>query len=147
MFFNLIFLLLWSFLRCKFFKVFSFIMSFQFLDSISSEVGTIEKIPTFGHQPVVLGGFYSAVKNQFIPGLSILPSQQIKDNINVIHHPIQKTLWTNHLKFYERLELLNIDIGGSVTVDLEAGKKLTAGGSFQYLDVDEVCLHCLFKLY
>ena len=95
-------------------------------------------MPTFGHQPVVMGGFYSAVKNQFIPGLSILPLNKIKNFTNVIHHPIQETRWTNYLKLEERLDLLQIDISGSVTVDLKAGKKLVAGGSFHYLDVEEV---------
>ena len=85
-----------------------------------------------------MGGFYSAVKNQFIPGLSILPLNQIKNYTNVIHHPIQETRWTNHLGLDQRLELLKIDISGEVTVDLKAGKKLVAGGSFHYLDVEEV---------
>ena len=85
-----------------------------------------------------MGGFYSAVKNQFIPGLSILPLNQIKNYTNVIYHPIQETRWTNHLGLHQRLDLLNIDISGSVTVDIAAGKKLVAGGSFHYLDVEEV---------
>ena len=38
------------------------------------------------------------------------------------------------------MNILNIDIEGSVTVDLEAGKKLVAAGSFHYLEEDEVCL-------
>ena len=85
-----------------------------------------------------MGGFYSAIKNQFIPGLSILPFKEIKNWTNVIPHPFQETRWTKYLSLDEKLELLNIDLEGSVTVDLAAGKKLEAGGSFHYLEVEEV---------
>ena len=137
MFLNFIILLLWSFFTRTFFKGFIFFYLIP-LDSLTSEVGTIERVPTLGHQPVVLGGFYSAVKNQFIPGLSILPSKEIKDYINVINHPIQRTEWTHNLGLHEKLKLLDIEIGGSVTVDLDAGTELVAGGSFHYLEVEEV---------
>ena len=72
---------------------------------------TIEHVPTFGHQPVVLGGFYSAIKTQFIPGLGLLPSTKIAKYVKTIQHPFQETRWTHGLSFTEKLELLKIDIG------------------------------------
>ena len=28
----------------------------------------VRSVPTLGHQPVVLGGFYSAIEDEFLPG-------------------------------------------------------------------------------
>ena len=29
----------------------------------------VKTIPTLGHQPVILGGLYSAVEDEFLPGM------------------------------------------------------------------------------
>ena len=42
--------------------------------------GDVLTVPTLGHQPVVLGGLYSAVEDQFLPGNFIL-------NLHHHHHP------------------------------------------------------------
>ena len=33
-----------------------------------SEDAVVKTIPTLGHQPVILGGLYSAVEDEFLPG-------------------------------------------------------------------------------
>ena len=38
----------------------------------------VRTVPTLGHQPVVLGGLYSAVQDEFLPGNFIL---------KIPHHP------------------------------------------------------------
>ena len=100
--------------------------------------GRIENIPTFGHQPIVLGGFYSEVENEFLPGLALWTDETVEQYKKTIKHPVQRTLWTNSQSHKEKMEMLNIDISGSIEVDIGTGKKITASGSFLYLDETDV---------
>ena len=36
------------------------------------------EIPTLGHQPVVLGGFFSAVEDEFVAGLALFSREDIR---------------------------------------------------------------------
>ena len=65
-------------------------------------------------------------------------SKIVKENTKTIFHPIQKTQWTGAQSTEEKMELLHIDLEGSISVDIAAGKKLNARGSFQYLEEEKV---------
>ena len=54
-----------------------------------------------------------------------------------IKHPEQEIKWTSAQTMDEKLELFNIDVFGSVAVDLKA-TKISAEGSFKYLDEHKV---------
>ena len=54
-----------------------------------------------------------------------------------IFHPRQETKWTSYQTLDEKLDMLQIDIAGSVSIDLKSSK-LVASGSFHYLDKEEV---------
>ena len=49
----------------------------------------VKTVATLGHQPVILGGLYSAIEEEFLPGLSLWNSETVKTYINTIHHPFQ----------------------------------------------------------
>ena len=49
----------------------------------------VKTVATLGHQPVILGGLYSAIEEEFLPGLSLWNSETVKNYINTIHHPFQ----------------------------------------------------------
>ena len=93
--------------------------------------------PTLGQQPVVLGGLFSAVENEFIPGLALWPREVIQQYSSTIFHPRMDTKWTKGLSYKEKLDLLQIDVDGDISIDLDIGK-IAAHGSFHYLDKEEV---------
>ena len=95
------------------------------------------EIPTLGHQPVVLGGFFSAVEDEFVPGLALFSREDIEAHKITIDHPKQETKWTSGQTIDEKLEMMRIDVSGSISVDLET-TKLSAKGSFSYLDEEKV---------
>ena len=96
-----------------------------------------------------MGGFYSEVENEFLPGLALWTDETVEQYKKTIKHPVQRTLWTSSQSHKEKMEMLNIDISGSIEVDIGTGKKITASGSFLYLDETDVsikktwdCLGC-----
>ena len=108
---------------------------------VASSKGKIKRIPTFGQQPIVLGGLYSEIENDFLPGLSLWSTKDVNEYKTVIEHPVQETTWSNKQTLTDKLKMLSIDIEGSITVDIAAGKQLMAKGSFTYLDEESVSLH------
>ena len=58
-----------------------FVFTEQDGDSSAGEEGKsdVRTVPTLGHQPVILGGLYSAVEDEFLPGSFIL-------NLHHHHH-------------------------------------------------------------
>ena len=110
----------------------------QIFQLASSSNGKIKKIPTFGQQPIVLGGFYSEIENDFLPGLSLWSTKVVNEFKTVIEHPVQQTTWSNKQTLMDKLEMLSIDIEGSISVDIAAGKQFVAKGSFTYLDEESV---------
>ena len=95
----------------------------------------------------MLGGFYSEIENDFIPGLSLWSTKVVNEYKTVIEHPVQETTWSNKQTLTEKLEMLSIDIEGSLTVDIAAGKQLVAKGSFTYLDDESVSLFNFSQVY
>ena len=93
--------------------------------------------PTLGQQPVVLGGLYSVVHNEYLPVMKLWSTLDVNKNKEVIYHPHQYSKWTSEQSATEKQELLGIDVGGSLTVDLKSSK-VKAGGSFQYLSEKKV---------
>ena len=87
-----------------------------------------------------MGGFYSEVENEFLPGLALWTDETVEKYKKIIKHPVQRTLWTNSQSHKEKMEMLNIDISGSIEVDIGTGKKITATGSFLYLDETDVSI-------
>ena len=49
----------------------------------------MKTIATLGHQPVILGGLYSAIEEEFLPGLSLWNSDIVQNYINTIDHPFE----------------------------------------------------------
>ena len=47
-------------------------------------------------------------------------------------HPKESTTWSHKQTLKDKLDMLSIDVGGSVSVELEMAK-IEADGSFKYL--------------
>ena len=94
--------------------------------------------PTLGHQPIVLGGLFAEVHDEFLPGLALWSTANVALHTSTIKHNRQETKWTKDLTLDEKLDLLKIFAGGSLSLDMKAGKKISASGSFQYLDDEKV---------
>ena len=95
----------------------------------------------------MLGGFYSEIENDFLPGLSLWSTKVVNEFKTVIEHPIQETTWSNKQTLMDKLEMLSIDIEGSISVDIAAGKQLVAKGSFTYLDEESVSYPTTYNIY
>ena len=50
----------------------------------------VKTIPTLGHQPVILGGLYSAVEDEFLPGKIIMI---IVNSLNCYYNYCESLLW------------------------------------------------------
>ena len=90
------------------------------------------EIPTIGNQPILLGGLYSAVEDEFIPGTALWSSQDIERYKYTVNHPKQETRWTGYLSEDETFAMLGIDGGGTIGIDIQIGK-LDGSGSFEFL--------------
>ena len=64
--------------------------------------------------------------------MTMWSSSDIKSSTNVIHHPRQWVEWTGEETLYEKMDRLNIGIGGSLTVDMNTAA-VKASGSFRYI--------------
>ena len=98
---------------------------------------------TLGHQPVVLGGFFSAVEDEFLPGMALWTSDDVNNHKTVINHPKQTSQWSSHQTMEEKLKMFHIDVRGSLSVDLRSAK-IKAKGSYEYLNEEEVVRKILF---
>merc|ERR1712198_194825 len=85
-----------------------------------------------GNQPIILGGFYSAVEDQFLPGTALWTSSDVDEYKYTVHHPKQETRWTGYLSEDETFAMLGIDGGGTIGIDIKIGK-LEGSGSFEFL--------------
>ena len=112
--------------------------------------GKVLEMSTLGHQPVVLGGFFSAVEDEFLPGMALWTSDDVNNHKTVINHPKQMSEWTSHQTMEEKLEMFDIDVRGSISVDLRSAK-IKAEGSYKYLSQKEVGTNrfflYIFQLY
>ena len=112
--------------------------------------GKVLEMSTLGHQPVVLGGFFSAVEDEFLPGMALWTSDDVNNHKTVINHPKQMSEWTSHQTMEEKLEMFDIDVRGSISVDLRSAK-IKAEGSYKYLSQKEVRANryflYIFQLY
>merc|ERR1719308_714512 len=99
----------------------------------SDEDEAVMKIATMGHQPVLLGGLYSAVQSEFLPGMNLWPEKALENHTNTIDHPKQKSLWTSQQSLDQKFEMLHVGVEGSVQTMIGLGK-LNADGSFEYLE-------------
>ena len=84
-----------------------------------------------------MGGLFTEVEDEFLPGLSLWKEEDVASYTKTIFHPRQETKWTSYQTLDEKLDMLQIDIAGSVTIDIKTDK-LVAAGSFHYLDEEEV---------
>ena len=84
-----------------------------------------------------LGGLYSAIENDFLPGMELWDLGAINEIKHVIHHPSALALWTSPQTLKEKYDLLNINLSGSLSVMLSMGK-IEASGSFAYLSAKKV---------
>ena len=112
--------------------------------SFSDKAKILER-STLGHQPIVLGGLFSEVEDDFLPGLALWNEETIENHKRVIDHPRQRTLWTDELDFDDRKDLLGIDADGSLSIDIDSGK-IAAKGSFHYIDEEKVSLSLLIYI-
>ena len=101
--------------------------------------------PTLGYQPIVLGSLFTEVEDKFLPGLTLWKEEDIKNYTKTIFHPRQQTQWTNEQTLDEKLNMLQIDISGSISLDIKASM-LSASGSFHYLDKKQVLSKLLIIL-
>ena len=86
-----------------------------------------------------MGGFYSQVHSQIVPGISLLSPKDIKDTYTeTINHPTQRNRWTSALNKKEKLELLDINLQGTFSFDLQSGSQIRAGGHLEWLDDEKV---------
>ena len=64
--------------------------------------------------------------------MTLWPSSDIQKSTRVIHHPTQRAEWTGEETLYEKMDKLNIGVGGSLTVDMNTAA-VKASGSFRYI--------------
>ena len=102
-----------------------------------SDNGKVLEMSTLGHQPVVLGGFFSAVEDEFLPGMALWTSDDVNNHKTVINHPKQTSQWSSQQTMEEKLKMFHIDVRGSISVDLRSAK-IKAEGSYEYLNQEEV---------
>ena len=93
--------------------------------------------PTLGQQPIVLGGLYSAVHNQYLPVMKLWTSEEINKYKETIFHPKQFSKWTSEQSLREKEELFGLHLGGSLSVDLNTAA-VKAKGSFDYISHQKV---------
>ena len=63
----------------------------------------------------------------------------LREHTNFINHNQQKLEWTSGQTMREKFDYLQLDLWGSVTVDLKMSK-ITAEGSFKYLTDTKVLI-------
>ena len=115
--------------------VFGISILFYFVSKGSD--GKVLEMSTLGHQPVVLGGFFSAVEDEFLPGMALWTSDDVNNHKTVINHPKQMSKWSSHQTLEEKMKMFDIDVQGSISVDLRSAK-IKAEGSYKYLSQEEV---------
>ena len=64
--------------------------------------GKVLEMSTLGHQPVVLGGFFSAVEDEFLPGMALWTNDDVNNHKIVIKHPKQTSKWSSHQSLEEK---------------------------------------------
>ena len=74
----------------------------------------VKTVATLGHQPVILGGLYSAIEDEFLPGLSLWNHRIVEDYTNTINHPFQETKWTSAQTQDEKFDMMKIDVSGLI---------------------------------
>ena len=76
--------------------------------------------------------------------MTMWSSSDIQSSTNVSHHPWQRVEWTGEETLHEKMDRLNIGIGGSLTVDMNTAA-VKASGSFRYITETRVrkYLHCV----
>ena len=78
-----------------------------------------------------------AVKNQYLPTMTLWSSKDIEASKTVVHHPNERMKWTGEQTWNEKVDKLNIHVGGSLSVDLNTAK-VKAKGSFSYITEKKV---------
>ena len=111
-----------------------FILKFFYISKIATKV---LELPTLGNQPIVLGGLYSSIHSEFLPAMTLWTESDVKRHKAVIHHPVQRTEWTSSQTITEKMNMMGIEVGGSLSVDLQTSK-VKAAGSFKYLTEEKV---------
>ena len=112
----------------------SFIVIFLYVSKTETKV---LELPTLGNQPIVLGGFYSSIHSEFLPAMTLWSENDVQKHKAVIHHPVQRTEWTSSQTITEKMNMMGIEVGGSLSVDLQTSK-VKAAGSFKYLTEEKV---------
>ncbi len=64
--------------------------------------------------------------------MTMWPSSDIQKFKRVIHHPMQRAEWTGEETLDEKMDRLNIGLGGSLSVDMNTAA-VKASGSFLYI--------------
>ena len=75
-------------------------------------------------------------------GLNLWPDEEVEKYKVSINHPKQEIMWTSAQTNSEKFDMLMIDLGGGVQIDL-AMAKIRAKGSFKYLQETKVCFFSL----
>ena len=70
-------------------------------------------------------------------GLNLWPDEEVAKHKVSINHPKQEIMWTSGQTESEKFDMLKVDLGGSVAIDL-AMAKIRASGSFSYLQESKV---------
>ena len=60
--------------------------------------------------------------------------KDIEASTTVVHHPNERMEWTGEQTWNEKVDKLNINVGGSLSVDLNTAK-VKADGSFSDVNV------------
>ena len=90
------------------------------------------EIPTMGNQPIILGGLYSAISDEFLPGAALWNSEDVKSHMFTINHPKQETKWSGSLTDEQKIAMLNVGGSAEISIDIEIGL-LKGTGSFSFL--------------
>merc|ERR550532_3488662 len=86
-----------------------------------NHISGVRTVPILGHRPVVLGGLYDAVEDDFLPGFNLWDLADVEKNKIVVPHPKQRVQWTTGLEDDDKYDFLSIDKDDkqSVKVDLK----------------------------
>ena len=64
--------------------------------------------------------------------MTMWSSSDIKSSMTVMHHPRQRVEWTGEETLYDKMDRLNINLSGSLSVDINTAA-VKGSGSFRYI--------------
>lgn len=104
---------------------------------ISAQENEILEVSAIGQNMISLGALYSSFEESILAGMKFWPDNDVKSNLEVIHHPKQKTFWSAPTSYEDKSELFGITVTGSVGLNVPVGE-VKATGSLSFFTRTQV---------